>query len=67
MSVGDTTALARSVDGIILLVNMDKTRRPVLEEARDFLELLPAPRLGVITTADRSVGDDRYHYYTART
>ncbi len=67
MSVGDTTALAKSVDGIILVVNMDKTRRPILEEARDFLELLPAPRLGVITTADRSVGDDRYHYYAART
>ena len=67
MSVGDTTALAKSVDGIILVVNMNKTRRPILEEARDFLDLLPAPRLGVITTADRGVGDDRYHYYASHT
>ncbi len=63
MSVGDATALSRAVDGILLLVNMDKTRRPVLEEARDFLSLLPAPRLGVITVADKGAGDERYHYY----
>ena len=56
----------QSVDGIILLVNMNKTRRPILEEARDFLALLPAPRLGVITIADRGVGDERYHYYAGR-
>ena len=66
MPVGDATALARSVDGILLLVNMDRTRRPILEEARDFLALLPAPRLGVITVADQSGGDERYHYYAAR-
>jgi succinoglycan biosynthesis transport protein ExoP len=64
MSVGDATALAQAVDGILLLVNMTKTRRPVLEEARDALSLLPAPRLGVVTVADRSVGEDRYHYYS---
>ena len=63
MSVGDATALATCVDGILLLVNMNKTRRPILEEARDFLALLPAPRLGVITVADQSAGDERYHYY----
>ena len=66
MSVGDATALATSVDGILLLVNMSKTRRPILEDARDFLALLPAPRLGVITVADRGVGDERYHYYAGR-
>jgi Mrp family chromosome partitioning ATPase len=66
MSVGDATALARYVDGVLLLVNMDKTRRPVLEEARDFLNLLPAPRLGVITVADKGAGDERYHYYSLR-
>ena len=66
MSVGDATALAQSVDGILLLVNMSKTRRPVLEEARDSLALLPAPRLGVITVADQSGGEDRYHYYGSR-
>ena len=62
-SVGDASSLARCVDGILLLVNMNKTRRPILEEARDFLALLPAPRLGVITVADPSAGGERYHYY----
>jgi Mrp family chromosome partitioning ATPase len=66
MSVGDATALATTVDGILLLVNMDKTRRPILEEARDFLDLLPAPRLGVIVAADPGAGDERYHYYAGR-
>ena len=66
MSVGDATALATTVDGILLLVNMNKTRRPILEEARDFLALLPAPRLGVITVADQGAGDERYHYYSGR-
>jgi len=66
MSVGDATALARYVDGILVLVNMEKARRPLLEEARDFLDLLPAQRLGVITVADRGAGHERYHYYTAR-
>jgi polysaccharide biosynthesis transport protein len=63
LSVSDATALATTVDGILLLVNMSKTRRPILEEARDFLALLPAPSLGVITVADPTVGDERYHYY----
>ena len=66
MSVGDATALSTSVDGVLLLVNMNKTRRPILEEARDFLALLPAPRLGVITVADHGAGDERYHYYSGR-
>jgi len=66
MSVGDATALATTVDGILLLVNMNKTRRPILEEARDFLALLPAPRLGVITVADQGAGEERYHYYAGR-
>jgi len=66
MSVGDATALATTVDGVLLLVNMNKTRRPILEEARDFLALLPATRLGVITVADKGAGDERYHYYAGR-
>jgi hypothetical protein len=47
-----------------VLVNMSKTNRPVLQEARDSLELLSAPKLGVVTVADRTVGDERYHYYS---
>lgn len=63
LAVGDATALAACVDGILLLVNLKMTKRPVLEEARDVLALLPAPRLGLITVSDPSGGEERYHYY----
>jgi Mrp family chromosome partitioning ATPase len=61
--VGDAAALAGSADGIILLVNMDTTKKPMLEEARDFLMPLPATSLGVVTVMDRSVKGDRYNYH----
>ena len=63
LSVGDASALAACVDGIFFLVNMKMTDRPMLEEARDFLDPLPARKLGVITTFDKAGPDERYHYY----
>lgn len=65
MAVGDATALAGSVDAIILLVNMKMTRRPLLEEARDFLAPLPATKLGVVTVMDSTGKGERYHYYAS--
>ena len=62
LSVGDASALAACVDGIFFVVNMKMTDRPMLEEARDFLEPLPARKLGVITTFDKAGPDERYHY-----
>jgi Mrp family chromosome partitioning ATPase/capsular polysaccharide biosynthesis protein len=63
LAVGDASALAACVDGIFVLVNMKMTGRLMLEEARDFLEPLPAPKLGVITVFDQAGSDERYHYY----
>ena len=63
IAVGDAAALAGSADGIILLVNMDMTKKPMLEEAREFLMPLPSISLGVVTVMDRSVKGDRYYYH----
>jgi Mrp family chromosome partitioning ATPase/capsular polysaccharide biosynthesis protein len=62
LPVGDAAAVAACVDGILLVVNMATAKRPVLQEAREFLAPLPTPKLGVVTTREH-IGGDRYHYY----
>lgn len=64
LPVGDTAALAAVADSILYLVNMEVTRKPVLEEAKDFLAALPPKTLGIVTVMDNSAGGERYHYYT---
>jgi Mrp family chromosome partitioning ATPase len=61
--VGDTAALAASVDGLIYVVDADIARRPMLERAAVQLEQLPCRKLGVILMSDKSGG----HYYTYHT
>jgi non-specific protein-tyrosine kinase len=61
--VGDTAALASSVDGLVYLVDANIARRPMLERAAEQLEQLPCLKLGVVLMADTSVD----HYYTYRT
>lgn len=64
LSIGDASAVAASVDGIVLVVNLKLTRRPVLEEFRELLELLPTRKLGVIVVGEKS--EDRHQYYSDR-
>jgi polysaccharide biosynthesis transport protein len=64
LPVGDTAALAAVADGILYLVNMQVTKKPVLDEARDFLASLPPKTLGIVTVMDSGTGRERYHYYT---
>lgn len=63
LAVGDAAALAGVADALILLVNMKMTKRPMLDEARDFLSPLPATKLGVVTVMDSVGNSERYHYY----
>lgn len=63
LAVGDAAALGGVADAIILVVNMKMTKRPTLEEARDFLGPLPATKLGVVTVMDDTGKGERYHYY----
>jgi len=64
LAVGDALALAAGVDGVLLVANIKMTRRPLLEEAKEFLALMPAQKLGVIIVNDDANHDERYRYYT---
>ena len=61
--VGDTAALASSVDGLVYVVDADIARRPMLERAAEQLEQLPCRKLGVVLMSDTSGG----HHYTYNT
>ena len=64
LSIGDAAAVAASVDGLVLVVNLKLTRRPILEEIKEFLQPLPAKKLGVIVVGEKPA--ERYHYYSER-
>jgi Mrp family chromosome partitioning ATPase len=61
--VGDAASVAAQVDGLLLLVNLQKATRPMLREAQEFLQLLPCRKLGVIAVAER---DGEAGYYRSR-
>ena len=63
LAVGDTTALASTTDGILLLVNMKLDTRTTLDEACDFLDQLPPRKLGVVINMDTSGKSQHYNYY----
>lgn len=62
LPVGDTAAAARAVDGLVYVVNLDRVRRPVLQQARSQLGHLPCALLGIIEIADRK-GQGQYSGY----
>ena len=64
LAVGDALSLAADVDGVLLLVNLKKTRRPILEEAKELLGAVPARKLGVITVSDDLGRDEHYRHYS---
>ena len=61
LSIGDASAVATNVDGLVLVVNLRLTRRPILEEVREFLQPMPTQTLGVIVVGEKPA--DQYHYY----
>jgi non-specific protein-tyrosine kinase len=66
LHVGDAITLAAKVEGIIVVVNLDRIRRPVLTELHRVLESCPAKKLGfVLAGADREegYGYGSYGYY----
>ena len=62
-SVGDAAALAARVDGLMVLVNIESTTKPRLEETREFLDPLPCRKLGVIAVSEKFTGTDYYYYH----
>jgi Mrp family chromosome partitioning ATPase len=64
LRVGDTMALSRRVEGIILLTRLHVLRRGMLSELRRALDTSPAAKLGfVITGAEAEEGYEYRGYY----
>jgi Mrp family chromosome partitioning ATPase len=64
-SVSDAAAIAPHVDGVLALVNMDGATRPMLTEAREFLDQLPTRKLGVIIVREKITRSGYHHSYYA--
>ena len=62
LPVGDASAIARSVDGLVFLVDMHLVKRPQLAQAADQLRRLPCRLLGTVVRSDEH-GGGRYGYY----
>ncbi len=65
LGFGDAGALAPSVDGLIMVVNLKKARRPVLEEGHEVLESLPCRKVGLVVTGEK-IEDSHYSNYSNR-
>jgi succinoglycan biosynthesis transport protein ExoP len=62
LPVGDTAALAGSVDALVYVVNTDKVRQPALKQAHSQLAHLSCRKLGIIEIADKK-GHGYYGYH----
>ena len=66
LAVGDPAAIARCVDGLMVLVDLTQAKRPLLEEAARQLSQMPCRKLGlvVVTSArDHGYGHEHYSYH----
>jgi len=65
LAVGDAAAIARSVDGLVFLVDLTRARRPALNEAARQIAQMPCRKLGLVvigTAASHRYSHDRYSY-----
>ena len=62
LAVGDT-ALAALVDGLVFLVDMQKAKRPMLQQAADQLLRLPCRVLGLVIRVDGATSGYYYSSY----
>ncbi len=65
LPVGDASAIARSVDGLVFLVDMHLVKRPQLAQAADQLRRLPCRLLGTVVRSDEH-GSGRDGYYGSK-
>ena len=62
MAVGDAGALATTVDGMLVLVDIQAIRKPVLAEVRDVIEPMPCRKVGVIVVREKLQASESYRY-----
>lgn len=60
LSVGDAGTLSALVDGLLMIVNLEKARRPTLVDAREQLDALPCRKAGIVVVGERI---DHEEYY----
>ncbi len=60
--VSDAIPLMRKVDGVIVVVRMDKSTRDGAEQTREQMERLEAPVLGVVANAIKARRGGKYGY-----
>jgi len=65
LGVGDAGALSSSVDGLLLVSNLDRVRRPALVDGREVLDALPCRKLGVVVVGERIQHQAYYRYRTS--
>ena len=63
LAVGDATALASIVDGVIIVVRLGQTTREMIRHVEDFVSRVPARRMGIVVTGvSRAAGGETYRY-----
>jgi Mrp family chromosome partitioning ATPase/capsular polysaccharide biosynthesis protein len=62
LSVGDAGAMAASVDGLLLVANLNKVRRPTLVDGREYLEALPCRKIGMVVVGE-TIEQKQYYRY----
>lgn len=60
--VGDALTLSSKVDSVLVVTRMEAVRKPMLDELRRLLDLMPAQKLGVVITAAED--EERYYYHS---
>lgn len=63
LHLGDAMTLSGRVDGIVIVIRLDATRRPTLNELRRVLEVCPARKLGFVLTGVEPTVDYGYAGY----
>ena len=64
LAVGDSAAIARSVDGIVFLMDLTRAKRPLLEEAAAQIMQMPCRKLGLVLVGPASRRHYSYDHYS---
>jgi len=62
-AVGDATALAASVDGVIVIVRLGQTTADTVKDVEDFFDRVPARSLGIVVTGVSGEARGKYYRY----
>ncbi|HET6495267.1 MAG TPA: hypothetical protein VFH61_07895, partial [Thermoleophilia bacterium] len=62
LAVGDTAAIAACVDGLLFLVDINRARRPLLNEAAAQINQMPCRKLGLVVIGRSAGSKERDHY-----